>query len=38
MSKLATRTITSDSWRVAEDAGFGDAMVGLIRSTNNGGS
>nr|WP_252410728.1 hypothetical protein [Aeromonas hydrophila] len=38
VSKLATRTITNDSWRVAEDAGFGDAMVGLIRSTNNVGS
>ncbi|MGY3908557.1 hypothetical protein ACW5W1_19020, partial [Aeromonas bestiarum] len=33
-----TRAITSDSWLVEEDAGLADAMVGLIRSTNNGGS
>ncbi|MDM5140221.1 hypothetical protein OB959_10445 [Aeromonas bestiarum] len=38
VSKLTTRAITSDSWLVEEDAGLADAMVGLIRSTNNGGS
>ncbi|MFA7259448.1 MAG: hypothetical protein WC013_08005, partial [Aeromonas bestiarum] len=38
VSKLTTRAITSDSWLVEDDAGLADAMVGLIRSTNNGGS
>ncbi|MDF2391040.1 hypothetical protein GWQ31_06700 [Aeromonas sp. 2MA4] len=38
VSKLATRAISSDSWSVADDEGFADAMVGQIKSTNNSGS
>ncbi|HHQ4528051.1 TPA: hypothetical protein ACSP1Y_001814 [Aeromonas hydrophila] len=38
VNKLTTQAITSDSWLVEEGTGFGDAMVGLIRSTNNGDS
>lgn len=38
VSKLTTRAISSDSWSVADDEGFADAMVGQIKSTNNSGS
>ena len=38
VSKQTTRAISSDSWSVADDEGFADAMVGQIKSTNNSGS